>query len=87
LWTIRIEARAAKDMAALSRQDQERILGFLETRLAPRRNPRELGQALSGPLAGHWKYRVGPFRVVARVEDKTVEIWAVRIGNRRDVYR
>ena len=87
MWVIRIEGRAAKDLAALSCTDQARILDYLETRVAPRHNPRELGEALTGPLAGLWKYRIGPFRVISRIRDQTVQIWVVRVGNRREVYR
>jgi mRNA interferase RelE/StbE len=87
LWTIRIEKRAAKDLSALSKADQRRILDFLEFRLAPRDDARELGAALTGPLAGLWKYRVGDFRILAKIEDRTVEIWVVQVGNRREVYR
>jgi len=77
LWAIRIEKRASKDISKLSKLDQRRILDFLEFKLAPRENPRELGAALTGPLAGLWKYRVGDFRILAKIEDRTVEIWVV----------
>jgi mRNA interferase RelE/StbE len=87
VWTIRIEKRASRDLSKFSKSDQRRILDFLETRLAPRDDPRELGAALTGPFAGLWKYRVGDFRILAKIEDRTVEIWVVQIGNRREVYR
>ena len=87
VWTIRIENRALKELAKLQKTDQRRIVDFLENRLAKRQNPRELGEALSGPLAGLWKYRVGSFRIIAKVDDGQVAILVVRIGNRREIYR
>lgn len=86
-WTIRWERRAIKDMAAFAAVDRERIARFLRDRVGQRDNPRELGEALVGPFAGKWKYRVGDFRVVAAIEDATVTILVVRVGNRREVYR
>ena len=87
MWTIRIERRAEKDLAKLSPGEQTRILDYMEKRVACRADPRELGAALTGVLAGLWKYRVGHYRVLARIEDDTVTIWVVRIGHRREVYR
>ena len=36
---------------------------------------------------GYWKYRVGDYRVFARLIDQTVTVYVVQIGNRREVYR
>ena len=47
-----------------------------------------IGEALRGSRLGEfWKYRIGDYRVSARVEDAAVCVLVVRIGNRRDVYR
>ena len=49
--------------------------------------PREIGEALAGPFAGRWKYRVGDYRIIASIDDSAVTIIVIRIGNRREVYR
>lgn len=36
---------------------------------------------------GYTRYRVGDYRIIAKVEDATVTIFIVRIGHRREVYR
>lgn len=87
VWTLRFDKRAAKDLSRLPKADQKRIIDFLELRVAHRQNPRELGQALTGPLAGLWRYRVGSFRVIARIDDSTISVWVIQVGNRREVYR
>ncbi|MBL8581361.1 MAG: type II toxin-antitoxin system RelE/ParE family toxin [Rhizobiaceae bacterium] len=71
----------------MPKPDQRRILDFLQARLALRKNPRELGEALTGPLAGLWKYRVGAFRILAKIDDGAVSVLVVQIGNRREMYR
>lgn len=87
IWRIRFEKSAAKDIAALSNRDRECVARFLHERLSPRDDPRELGDALSGPLAGLWKYRVGDYRIIARIDDGMVAILVIRIGHRGAVYR
>lgn len=86
-WTIEFDRAAERELAKLPTQDAKRILRFLRERVGPLVNPRSVGEALKGPLGGFWKYRVGDFRIIAAIEDRTVKILIVRIGNRRDVYR
>ena len=51
-------------------------------------DPRSIGQPLVGPRFGElWKYRVGAYRILARIEDDAIRILVVRIGHRREVYR
>lgn len=86
-WTIRLEKRASKELSGLPPLDRQRLLRFLDERVAERANPRELGEALAGPLAGLWKYRVGPIRLFAKIDDAAGTILIARIGDRREVYR
>lgn len=86
-WTIEFDRTAERELAKLPAQDAKRILRFLHERVRPLANPRNIGEALKGPLGGFWKYRVGDFRIIAAIEDHKVKILIVRIGNRRDVYR
>ncbi len=42
---------------------------------------------MMGAYAGHWRYRVGDYRVIARIEDGLMVIVVVALGHRREVYR
>ena len=59
----------------------------MDGRVADLDNPRTLGEALSGRLGGLWRYRVGDCRVICEIQDGTLCILVVKIGNRREVYR
>ena len=48
---------------------------------------RNLGSALAGELGGLWRWRIGDYRVVARIEDERITILIVRVAHRREVYR
>ena len=87
MWAVVLDAKVEKELGRLSSVDRQRILRFLHERVATSENPRSLGDALAGPLSGYWKYRIGDYRVIARLIDQTVTVYVVRIGNRREVYR
>ena len=87
-WKIELTPLAEKNLDKLDRQVARRILSFLHGRLALLDDPRSLGETLKGSELGEfWKYRVGDYRIISRIEDRKVMIFIVRIGNRREVYR
>jgi mRNA interferase RelE/StbE len=87
-WKIEFHPGADKELAKLGSVATQRILRFLRDRIAPLEDPRTIGQALKGSELGEfWKYRVGDYRVIARIEDPVVTIFIVRVGDRKSVYR
>ena len=42
---------------------------------------------LKGPLAGHWRYRVGDWRVVYRVDEDHRTVTIILIAHRSRVYK
>ena len=86
-WTIEFVPAAAKELKKLGRAEAARIISTLETRIAPLDDPRTLGSALTGELGGLWRWRIGDYRVVARIEDDRITILVVRVAYRQEVYR
>ena len=86
-WAIEFLPAAAKDLKALDRGVARRIVATLEERIAAAEDPRTLGSPLAGDHAGLWRWRIGDYRVVARIEDQRVTILVVRVAHRREVYR
>ena len=87
-WRIEFDLAAERELDKLDPPVARRILKFLHERVAPLENPRGLGDALKGSRPGEfWKYRVGDYRVICRIEDEAITILVVRIGNRREIYR
>lgn len=87
-WTISLDEGAKKDLGKLDRQIARRIRDFLFERVAPLENPRSIGEALKGSKLGDfWRYRVGDYRLLCRIEDAVFLILVVEIGHRREVYR
>ena len=87
-WKIELDPAAERELDKLDPQMARRILTFLHGRVAVLDDPRSIGEALKGSKLGEfWKYRVGDYRIVSRIEDGALRILVVRIGNRRAVYR
>ncbi|MGL4542793.1 MAG: type II toxin-antitoxin system RelE family toxin [Polymorphobacter sp.] len=86
-WTIEFEPNAARELGKLGHEPARRIITTLEDRIATLDDPRTLGHALVGDWTGFWRWRIGDYRVVARIEDARVVILVVRVAHRRDVYR
>ena len=86
-WKIEFVPAAAKEIKKLGRSEAARILATLERRIAVLDDPRSIGSALTGELGGLWRWRIGDYRVVARIEDERITILVVRVAHRREVYR
>jgi mRNA interferase RelE/StbE len=87
-WRVELSPAADRQLSKLDAQHAKRILTFLSSRLAILDNPRGIGQTLQGQRFGEfWKYRVGDYRLICKIEDERILILVLQIGHRRDVYR
>lgn len=86
-WTIELETKALKDLKRLDKQDAKRIWSYLTERVATREDPRTLAQPLSGQWSEYWRFRVGDYRLVCRLEDENWVVLIIRISHRKQVYR
>jgi len=86
-WTIEYTGTAESQLRKLDKPVARRILDYMDERIAVLEDPRSTGKALSGPLGGLWRYRVGDCRVICEIQEGRVRILVVKIGNRREVYR
>jgi mRNA interferase RelE/StbE len=87
-WRIEFERAAARELDKLDPQSARRLLRFLRDRVASLDDARSIGQALTGGRFGElWRYRVGDYRVIARIDDAPAVILVLRIGHRREVCR
>ena len=81
--SIRWERRAFKELAALPRTAQQRLITAAES-LASR--PLK-GEQLSGEWHGLRRLRVGRYRLIYAFDGDRLLILIVRVGHRREVYR
>ena len=86
-WKIEFMPQAERDIAALDHQVVRRILKFLYARIQPIDDPCSIGGPLKGPELGkYWKYRVGDYRIISKIDNQQLVIIVVNIGHRKGVY-
>ncbi len=84
-WKIELSRRAEKDLATIDKPEALRIVNYL-SELGSLENPRLRGKSLTGNLSGLWRYRVGSWRILSRIEDNRLLVLVVKIGHRNNVY-
>ena len=85
-WTIDYTNAAKKVLKSLDKPIRERIRTFVKN-LSELENPRLKGESLTGNLSKYWKYRIGDYRLICRIEDEKLLVLIVKIGHRREVYK
>ena len=87
-WKVELSLQADRELGKLDPQHARRILQFLGERVAKLDDPRSIGKALQGSRLGEfWKYRVGDFRLICKIEDTRLLVLVLRIGHRKEIYR
>jgi mRNA interferase RelE/StbE len=86
-WKVEFDPRALAELGKLDRVAQKRIVNFLQGRVMKHTDPRELGKALTGEMAGFWRYRIGDYRAVCFLDDKRQVAKVMRVAHRKEVYR
>jgi mRNA interferase RelE/StbE len=87
-WKVELSTDVDRELAKLDPPQRNRILKFLNERVARLDNPRSIGQALHGSRLGEfWKYRVGDYRLICKIEDDRLIVLVLRVGHRREIYR
>lgn len=85
-WKIEVLAKADKSLRKLDRQVARKIVAAL-AELAELDDPRSRGKALTGNLAGLWRYRVGDYRLLCLIDDEVLVVLVVDVAHRSKVYR
>lgn len=85
-WTINFSEVALKQLKKLDKQATIRIIDYLEKRISITEDPKQQGKALAYNKSGLWRYRVGDYRVICQIDDKTITILVLEIGHRKDIY-
>jgi mRNA interferase RelE/StbE len=87
-WKVELSSGADRELNKLDAQHARRILKFLHERVAKLDDARSIGEALHGSRLGEfWKYRVGDYRLICKIEDDRLIVLVLRIGHRREIYR
>jgi mRNA interferase RelE/StbE len=86
-YSVEYTKVAVKQLKKMDKKIAAFILSYIEEKLLDCDNPRVFGKALQGNLNNKWRYRVGDYRILAKIEDEKVVITVVEVGHRKDIYK
>ena len=85
-YTVQFSSAALKKLEKMDAKVHVRLVNWVEKNLEGCTNPRCFGKALTQNLKEYWSYRVGKYRLMAKIKDAEVLIYIVRVDKREDVY-
>ena len=81
-WRILYHHLVEEDLESVGPSAARRIVKAIDAKLT--RSPMDFGLPLSGNLANFHKLRIGDYRVVYQVREKTIIVYVLAVGPRRD---
>ena len=82
-YSVEFTSSARKDLKKLDIYTQKIILLWLNKHLEGCANPRVYGKPLAANRAGQWRYRIGDYRVIAKIEDSILKVLVIAVGHRK----
>ena len=87
MYKVVFDDKIKKDLKKLDTQTLKALFNWIEKNLQNTTEPRLKGKALTGNKKGYWRYRIGDYRLITRIEDKKLLIIAINFKLRREVYK
>lgn len=84
MYTYVFKPQAVSDLQKLPREVQIRMIKKLDFFISSN-NPLDFADYLINFEIGQYRFRIGDYRVIFDLEDKTIVVLA--IGHRREIYR
>ena len=85
-YSLRTSTRFEREFRKLDKYTRTLIMAWLIKNLKDCTDPRAHGKALKGKYAGLWRYRIGDYRVICKIEDEELIIIALEVGHRKQIY-
>ncbi len=86
MYQVEYSERAVKQLRKLDKGTQKIILNWIGKNLVNCSNPRLKGKGLVGNHSGKWRYRIGDYRIITKIQDDKVIILVLEIGHRKNIY-
>ena len=85
MWKVVYKRSVKKDLKVVPEKMKYLIKRTIEEKLMV--DPVRFGTPLRKNLKGFMKRRVGDYRIIYSMEKKTVTIFVIKIGHRKEVYK
>ncbi len=85
-YSVEFTEDAVRQLKRMDRYTRTMILNWISKHLDGTDNPFASGKALTGDKSGFWRYRVGDYRIISKVERGKLIILVVEVGHRSNIY-
>ncbi|MGY3777074.1 type II toxin-antitoxin system RelE family toxin [Isobaculum melis] len=85
-YRVETTPRFEKQLAKLDKFTAKMILKWLLKNIADTNNPKKSGKLLVGNHSGKWRYRVGDYRIICKIEEDELLVLALEVGHRKKIY-
>ena len=86
-YQIELTEQFKKEFKKLDKYTQKLLRSWINKNIENIENPRQKGKALVGNKLGLWRYRIGDYRLICKIEDEKLIILALAIAHRKNVYK
>lgn len=85
-YKVEFMPKAVKQIKKLDKLHAKQITNWISKNLVNCPNPYLHGKSLKGNLSEYWRYRVGDYRILAKIDSLKIKIFIFKIGNRKEIY-
>ena len=85
-YRVETTPRFEKEFKKLDKYTMKMIKSWIAKHLVDCENPRSFGKGLTSNRSGQWRYRIGDYRLICKIDDNELIILALSVGHRRDIY-
>ena len=86
MYTVVFTEKALKALKNFDKSVSRMLVAWIRKNLDGCDDPRRSGKPLTGNHSGKWRYRVGDYRIMAKIEDEKVVIIILTVGHRKSIY-
>lgn len=86
MYKVVLSEKAVRSLKKMDKSVAKLIMSWLKKNLENCIDPRLQGKPLVGSNRDKWRYRVGDYRILAKIEDEKLVILVVEVGHRKNIY-
>ncbi len=83
-YTVGLSAGATRQLSKLDPPARRRVSAAIDLLAF---NPRPPAATMLVGSGGAWRVRTGDYRIVYEIVDRTLRVWVVAVGHRKEIYR
>ena len=85
-YKLEYSREALKELKKLDNSVARVIYAWMKKNIDGCENPRAHGKGLSSNRSGQWRYRIGNYRAICKIEDGRVLVLVLTVGHRSRIY-